>query len=81
MEKRSRVRCNHKIEFSRTWIIYLGVFYEYQLQKAEEPEIYKIEKVLRWRKTPDGNKQALVRWLGYGPKFDQWVDEAELVNV
>lgn len=47
----------------------------------EEPEVYKIEKILRWRKLKNGTKQALVRWSGYGPKFDQWVDQAEIVNI
>ena len=58
-----------------------GIFYEHQLQKVLEPEVYKVEKILRWRKLKNGNKQAFVRWLGYGPKFDQWVDESEIVNL
>ena len=57
-----------------------GVFYETQLQKVVAPETYKIDKIMRWRKRR-GHKQALVRWLGYGPEFDQWIDEADLVKV
>lgn len=58
-----------------------GYFYEQQLQHVVEPEVYKIEKILRWRKLRNGKKQALIRFLGYGPQFDQWIDQSELVNV
>lgn len=57
-----------------------GYMYENQLQKAEEPKIYKIDKVLRWREKA-GKKQGLVRWLGYGPEFDQWIDKSELIRL
>lgn len=58
-----------------------GVFYEHQLQKVQEPDVYKVERILKWRKLRNGKRRALVRWLGYGPQFDQWVDEEELVNL
>lgn len=58
-----------------------GSFYEHQLQRVNEPDVYKVEKILRWRKLRNGKKQAYVRWLGYGPNFDQWVDESEIVQL
>lgn len=57
-----------------------GVFYETELQKAHLPDTYKIEKILRWRKS-GSKKQALVRFLGYGPDFDQWVNKEYLVDL
>jgi hypothetical protein len=57
-----------------------GIFYETELQKAILPETYKIEKILRWKKRGK-KKLALVRWLGYGPEFDEWVDEANVVKL
>jgi hypothetical protein len=59
----------------------LGTFYEHQLVQVKEPEVYKVEQILRWRTLRNGQRQAYVRWLGYGPKFDQWVDETEIVNI
>jgi putative NADPH-quinone reductase len=51
-----------------------GKFYEQELQKVTPEEVFKIEKVLKTRKIR-GKLQYLVRWLGYPPKFDSWVDE------
>ena len=44
------------------------------------PVKYNIEKIIksRWRK---GVKQVLVRWQGYGPAFDSWIDNKELESV
>lgn len=57
-----------------------GIFYETQLQKVEKPPVYKIEKILRWRRF-GGKRQAFVRYLGYGPAFDEWVNEENLVDL
>lgn len=59
----------------------VGVFYEAQLQKVIPPDTHKVEKILRWRKARGGRRQALVRWLGYGAEFDQWVDEEDLTQL
>lgn len=52
-----------------------GRFYSQELQKVSniEEELYTIEKVLKTRKR-NGKTQYLIRWLGYSPKFDSWVD-------
>lgn len=47
-----------------------GIFYEYELQVVQKPDIYRIEKVLRKRKN-----KLLIRWSGYGPEFDSWIDK------
>lgn len=57
-----------------------GIFYEKQLQKVVEPDAFKIEKILRWR-GKGKRKQALIKWLGYGHEFDQWIDEAQLIKI
>jgi hypothetical protein len=46
-------------------------------------EIYMVEKILDVppHATRDGKgRQFKVRWLGYGPKFDSWVDEADILG-
>jgi len=57
-----------------------GVFYERELQKVVEPDVYKIEKILKWR-GKGLKKEALVRFMGYGPEFDQWIKKNELVKL
>ena len=54
-----------------------GTYYEQELQLVKEPETYRIEKVLRTRKVK-GEKQHLVRWAGWSPKYDSWVASKEL---
>ena len=36
---------------------------------------YEVSKVLDKRTDAHGRVQYLVRWRGYGKKFDSWVDE------
>jgi hypothetical protein len=48
-----------------------GSFYENELQKTKQ-EIYRIEKVLR-KKIIDGVEHALVKWMGYDDKFNEWI--------
>lgn len=57
-----------------------GSFYEQQMAKVtyKRDELYKIEKVVRYRKSGTG-KEALIRWQGYPEKFDTWLDVKELV--
>ena len=54
-----------------------GTFYEQELQLVDEPEVYKIENILRSRKVK-GKKQHLVRWSGWSSKYDSWIDAKEL---
>ena len=52
-----------------------GKFYAEELQKVKKgkDDIYEVEKVLKTR-VRNGKTEYLVRWMGYSPKFDSWVD-------
>ena len=54
-----------------------GTFYEKQLKKAYEQDVYLVKKVLRSRKRA-GHKQLLVRWRGWPSKYDSWVSEEDV---
>lgn len=52
-----------------------GIFYEKELQKVEKIDnVYKVEKVLQKRKR-NGKIQYFVKFVGYGDKFNMWVDK------
>ena len=50
-----------------------GGFYEKELQRAREPDEYRIERVLR-RKRVNGKLLHLVKWKGWSEKFNSWVE-------
>lgn len=50
-----------------------GKFYEMEIQKVKKSDVFQIEKILKTRKRR-GKVEYLVRWLGYPPKFDSYVD-------
>ena len=60
-----------------------GRFYreELQLVTVTGDEVYKIEKVIRTIKKKGQPTQYLVRWLGWDPKYDSYINEAELMNI
>ena len=48
-----------------------GSFYTEELKKTEQ-EVYRIEKVIRKKKI-NGIEHALVKWMGYNDKFNEWI--------
>lgn len=54
-----------------------GTFYEQELQLVKEPQVFRIENVIKAR-TVKGKKQHLVRWAGWSSKYDSWVDDKDL---
>ncbi|XP_041355340.1 uncharacterized protein LOC121386086 [Gigantopelta aegis] len=56
-----------------------GIFYTSELQKVNKNQdiLWKIEKVLK-KKKEKGKVYYLVRWLGWPPSFDSYVEEGEL---
>ena len=57
-----------------------GTFYENQLMKAYEKDVYLVEKVLRTRGRGVG-KEYLVRWKGWGPRYDSWVKAIDMNDI
>ena len=56
-----------------------GAFYAQQLRPTDQT-IYRIEKVIRRRTLPDGQKEALVKWRDYDDKFNSWID-ADTIHI
>ena len=58
-----------------------GTFYKEELQLIDyNPEdTFDIEKVLATR-TRNGVKEVLVKWLGYGDKFNNWIPASEVIS-
>ncbi|XP_041361913.1 uncharacterized protein LOC121377881 [Gigantopelta aegis] len=59
-----------------------GIFYTAELQKVNKNQdiLWKIEKVLK-KKKEKGKVYYLVRWLGWPPSFDSYIEEGELKTV
>ncbi|CAO4377090.1 unnamed protein product [Caenorhabditis nigoni] len=60
----------------------VGSFYTRELTKCtyDANGQYRIEKVLDER-IVRGKKQVLVRWEGYGPEFDSWIDGDGIISL
>ena len=56
-----------------------GTFYEQELQKVGDTGEYRIEAVLDQRVNKKGQREYLVKWLGYDPSFNQWIPQQALV--
>lgn len=56
-----------------------GLFYESEMTKVsvKDDVEYKIEKVIKYRKR-NGVKQALVKWVGWGSKFNSYIDASTI---
>src|SRR6266536_3100130 len=57
-----------------------GSFYNEELQKSNQ-EVYRVEKVIRKKKKIDGIEHALVKWVGYSEKFNQWIPIKDLEKI
>ena len=57
----------------------IGSFYSQELQRVGEKEVYRIEEVLRERKTRRG-KEVLVKWLGYPTSFNSWIPKSNITH-
>ena len=56
-----------------------GTWYEEELQKIDvKDKIYKVDSVLGQRKI-NGKTEYLVRWVGYPPSFDSYVNKSDLL--
>lgn len=55
-----------------------GTFYHEELQKVFEPVAYRIERVIRKRKSVSGKLLYYVKWKGYSSKFNSYVPVEDL---
>jgi hypothetical protein len=73
----SRIINKHPIQFKvkdYAGVEIDGSFYKEEVQVVAEPELYRIENIIRTRKVA-GKKQYFVKWLGYPDNFNSWVGE------
>lgn len=54
-----------------------GSFYDQELQKVADKDVYKIERILSTRKRKK-KKEYLVKWAGYPDSFNSWILESQL---
>lgn len=53
-----------------------SIFYHYELVKANETSLYKVEKIIKTRINPKTKKKEyFVKWFGYPSKFNSWVED------
>ena len=57
-----------------------GSWYDEKLQHISDNQ-YRIERVLRRRTAPDGNKEVFVKWEGLPEKFNSWIRADQQYNV
>nr|XP_022903054.1 uncharacterized protein LOC111415556 [Onthophagus taurus] len=51
-----------------------GAFYEFELQRSKQPDVYLVEKVLKRRKS-----QVFVKWLGFDSSHNSWIPKDNIV--
>ena len=49
-------------------------------KKVKRPDISRIEKVLK-KRTKNKKKEYLVRWSGYEPDFDSWIQSSDIEPI
>lgn len=54
-----------------------GSFYQQELQHVSPKRIFKIEKILR-KRTKNGRKEVLVKWMGYPLSMSSWEPASEI---
>ena len=58
-----------------------GYFYEPEMQHSYiGDDVYKVEKILKKRKRKKIT-EVLVKWKGWGDKFNSWIPESELQDI
>jgi transposase InsO family protein len=57
-----------------------GRFYAKELQRVRRGE-YVVEKVLAERRRQDGVREVLVKWEGWPPSYNSWVEKATLRDM
>lgn len=52
-----------------------GSFYEYELQKSEEHDVYLVEKELKKR-----DDKVYVKWLGFDNTHNSWINKSDIIS-
>lgn len=59
-----------------------GKFYADELSKVTRrrgDEMFKVEEILKTKRTPDGKIKYFVKWYGYSNDFNSWTDEIKSI--
>lgn len=51
-----------------------GCFYEQEIQKVKFPDVYLVEKILKFRKN-----EVFVKWLGFDSSYNSWINKNDLI--
>ena len=57
-----------------------GSYYHHELQKIQQPVVFKIEEILARKKIGRRN-MVLVKWMGYPSEFNEWIPASDVENV
>lgn len=57
-----------------------GTFYKEEIQKVGNKDVYRVEEILKTRQKEGGEKEYLVKWLGYDSSFNSWIPERSLMR-
>ena len=60
--------------------VHEGKFYEQELQKTET-NIFRIQKILKYKTEKGGKKYALVRWMDYDASYNSWIPIEDLSDL
>ena len=58
-----------------------GGFYSEHLQKTKLQKFHLVEEILKSRKPRGREKEYLVKWKGYGDKFNSWVKQSAILDL
>lgn len=56
-----------------------GAFYDFELTK-NTGDVFRIEKILKTRKTRGGVTQHYVKWKGFNDTYNSWIDSGNIVK-
>lgn len=56
-----------------------GAFYDFEITKVTG-DVFRIDKVLKTRKTRDGKTQHYVKWKGFNDTYNSWIDSDNIVK-
>ena len=57
-----------------------GAFYDFELTKVTG-DVFRIEKIIKTRKTKDGITQHYVKWKGFNDNYNSWIDSSNIVKT